>query len=523
MRHDLVIKGGAVYDGRNNPPVRLDIGLKGDSIHSLGSGLSGDIVIDAYGLAVCPGFIDIHSHSDYYHLINPRAESKIRQGVTSEVVGNCGYSAAPVEGKILEERRKIYRQEFGLDLDWRSMTEYYRRMEAADLTLNLAPLVGHNTVRAAVMGGSVNRPPTALERKKMSGFLRASMEAGAWGLSTGLIYPPACFAGADELVELNRAVAERGGVFTTHIRSEGPGLVEAVAEVIGIARESGVSLQISHLKTSGSANWHKLGEVFKLIESAREEGLDVTADRYPYLASNAGLGVLLPDWALEGGAETAVKRLKTPETRQKIREEIREKHPSEFWEAVRISVAVSEKSKIYEGKNVREAAGSSDRIEFVFDLLIENKMQVEAIYFTMCRENLERIIRKPYVMVASDSAVRADYGPLSRGCPHPRAFGTFPRAIREFALNRELLELKEVIYKMTGFPASKLGLCRRGTIEEGAYADLVVFDPGTITDRAGYDDPFPYPAGITQVLVNGKLIIDQGTRLDRFAGLMLRK
>lgn len=522
---DLVIKGASIVDGRGGPGFLGDIGIRGKRIAALGSipAARGHRVIAAEGLVACPGFVDIHSHSDYHLLLNPQAESSIRQGVTLEIGGNCGYSAAPIWGEWLWERAEAYRKIFSLDLPWERPSEYFAHLEGLGISVNFGLLMGHNTLRGSAMGGAA-RPPTSQELSAMVEAVKRGMREGALGLSTGLAYQPACFAGPQELVALAKVVREEGGILTAHIRNEGDQLLEALQEILFIAKGAEVPLQISHLKTYGEANWGKLQEAFRLIEEARALGYDVTADRYPYTAANTGLQAVLPRWAVEGGKREQVERLKDPTTREKIKAELREK-PLGYWGNVMISQVASERNRRYEGLRVDEAAllAGQDPIDFVLDLLIEEESFVDAIFFTMSEENLQLILKKPYVMIGSDSGCRAHSGPLSRGRPHPRTFGTFPRILGRYVREKGLLNLETVIKKMTWDPCRKLKIEDRGLLEVGYYADLVLFDREAVRDLATYEEPIRYPEGIRYVLVNGQITLEEGEHTGVRAGRVIRK
>lgn len=522
---DLVIKNALIVDGTGDSSYHGDVAVTGDRISAVGISLSGRRVIDASGLVIAPGFVDIHSHSDYTILIDNRAENKIMQGVTCEVTGNCGYSAAPIGGSLLEERRSIYRDMFGLELDWKTLSEYISRVCTAGVAINVAPLVGHNTIRASVMGME-NRQPTPPEMEKITEMLNSALDEGAFGLSAGLIYPPSCYSDVAELITLARLVSDRNGVFTCHIRSEGSRLVEAIREMIEISMETGVSMQISHLKTSGKSNWSKLDTVFDLIETAQDKGCSITCDRYPYLASNTGLKSVLPNWAFEGGNEAELSRLRDPEIRKKLQEEIENNLPgSDFWDKIIISQVTTDENRHLEGKSVAEGARvvKKDIYNFLFDTLLVEKMQGEAIIFTMCEENLRRILSKPYVMIGSDSGGRAYDGVLTKGKPHPRAFGTFPMVLGRYVREEKLLTLQEAIRKMTSAPCQKMGISDRGVIRPGAWADLVIFDPQRIMDRSRYKNPFHKPDGIRYVLVNGQIAVSEGEYTSVLAGKILRR
>ncbi len=530
MTYDILILGGLIADGQGGQqPYPADVGISGQHIQHIGqlADMSAGLVIQAKGKVVCPGFVDVHGHSDYTLLLCPQAESKVRQGVTTEVIGNCGYAAAPIWGQVQKERHAIYAQQYNMSLDWDSFSQYCQRLSQLGLSINVAPLVGYNTLRASAMGLE-NRPPSPEEFAAMRQALEEALAEGAFGLSAGLIYPPAFYAKTDELAEVIKTVARQEAVFTCHIRSEGPGLVEAVQEMIDIARQTGASVQISHLKTAGERNWRKLDRILNMLEAARSEGLRISADRYPYIASNTGLAAILPDWVFQGGIEQQLKRLTDSATRQTIREEILSvhNHPEpEYWDKVVIARLTQAGNQRYEGLTLAQSAriAQKDNLEFLFDLLIDERLQGEALYFVMSEKNLRRILKLPYVSIGSDSSCLADYGPLSQGRPHPRSFGTFPRVLGQYVREEGILSLGEAVHKMTYLNCQKLGLHSRGRIMEGQYADIVVFDPETIKDTATYSQPFAYPEGIAYVIVNGKVVVESGKHTSQTPGQILTK
>ncbi|MBI5183971.1 MAG: amidohydrolase family protein, partial [Nitrospinae bacterium] len=464
MRYNIVIKDADIYDGSGRPPFRGDIGIIGDRISKVNKMVAQDVgeIIDARGLAISPGFVDIHSHSDYYLLINPFAESKIRQGVTTEVGGNCGYSPAPIRGEILEVRRKSYKELYDLDLDWQDLNGYLDRLVSKGISVNYATLLGYNTIRDSIMGRE-DRSPDEDEVGEISNTILSGMREGAYGISLGLIYPPACYADAEELIDICRIVSDNGGILATHIRSEGVKILEAIEEIIKIGREADIPVQISHLKIAGEENWKKIDALFDLIESAIGSGLDLTCDMYPYIAGNTGLQAVLPNWVFEGGVELQIERLKNRETRRKIKEEMLSSLNGlnvGYWDKVVISEVISDKNKDLEGKSVREGADirGCDIFDFIFDLLIDERTEVDALFFSMSEENIQRILLKPYIMIGSDSGARAIHGPLSRGRPHPRTFGTFPRILGRYVRDIGLLDLSTAIKKMTLYPCKRLGI-----------------------------------------------------------------
>lgn len=519
---DLVVVGAEIVDGSGRPAYPGALAVQGDRIATVGavSEAQGRRVIRANGLVVSPGFVDVHSHSDYFLLLNPLAESAVRQGVTTEIGGNCGYAAAPIWGEWGEERARAYQELYGLDTRWKGVKEYFTRLAAEGIAINFGLLLGHNTIRGAAMGGAA-RPPTAEELQAMVVAVRRGMEEGALGLSTGLAYAPACFARPDELVALAHATREAGGVLTCHMRSEGDGLLEAIHEILSVAKEAQIPLQISHLKTSGERNWGKLQEAFRLIEGARNRGQDVTADRYPYTASNTQLQAVLPNWALEGSRGEQVQRLKDPQVRERLRAELQGRR----WELVMIAEVTQEANKRYEGMRIHQAAALAKKepVEFVLDLLYAEEARVDAIFFTMSEENLRQILMKPYVMIGSDSGVRAHAGPLGRGRPHPRTFGTFPRVLGVYVREERLLNLPTAVRKMTFDPCRRFGLEDRGLIAPGYYADLVLFDPAEVRDRATYEEPIQYPLGMRYVIVNGVVTVEEGEHTGVRAGRVVGK
>ncbi len=524
--HDLVIRGADLIDGTGATARRADLAVAGDRISEIGriDSSCGRRVIEANGLALSPGFVDIHSHSDYHLFLQPTADSAVRQGVTLEVGGNCGYAAAPIWGPWLVERAATYRDLYGLDHDWQGVAGYFKRLEAVGVSENFGLLMGHNTLRGSSMGGA-NRSPSSEELEAMVEGARRGMAEGALGLSTGLVYAPACFSKPDELTAIAATVREAGGVLTCHMRSEGDGLIEAIEEIISVASRAAIPLQISHLKTSGERNWSKLAEAFRLIEAAQARGLDVSCDRYPYTASNTGLQAVLPTWALEGGLEERVERLRVSSARARIAQELSAHYSADYWSRLMISEVTCEAHRRYEGLRIAKAAEQAGKppIDFVIDLLIAERMQVDAIFFTMCEENLEAILTKPYAMIGSDSGCRGHRGPLSRGRPHPRTFGTFPRVLGHYVRERRLLDLPTAVKKMTWDPCRKVGLINRGRLRPGCMADLVLFDPATISDTATYDLPIQYPVGIQYVFVNGIAVVERDEHTGARPGRAVRR
>jgi len=523
VMYDILIEGGRVLDGTGNPWFWADVGIVGDRIEAVGRlrGSRADRRIDARGLMVAPGFIDIHSHSDFTVLVDRRAESKITQGVTTEVVGNCGSSAAPMSPEVRAYRERYMRAQLGEEFrfEWESMDDYMKLIDRDGVSLNIAPLVGHGTVRQNVMGFE-RRPPTDDELREMGRLVREAMEDGAWGLSTGLIYPPSCYAEKEEIIELARILADYGGVYFTHIRGEGDTLFDALREAIEIGERAGVPVEIAHLKASGRRNWGKTAEALRIIEEARGRGVDVTFDQYPYTASSTGLTAYLPDWAHEGGTEKLLERLRDPECRRRIASE--EGKLERDWDAVMIAFAKNHPQ--YEGKTIMEVAKieGKEPIEAVFDLLLSEEGQVNIVAHGLSEEDVRRVMRSPYMMVGSDGRAVSPRGILGLGKPHPRYYGTFPRVLGHY-VREGVLTLQEAVRRMTSYPAQRLGLRDRGLLREGMKADITIFDPERVRDEATFKDPHRFASGIPYVLVNGKLVIDGYGHTGALPGRALRK
>ncbi len=521
---DVVIKNSMLFGLAGSEPAIADLGIKDGLIRKIGKiDEEAGAVVDGAGYYTLPGFVDSHSHSDYYLLIDPAAESKLRQGVTTEIGGNCGYSSAPIAGGILEVRREAYKEQFGLELDWHDFSQYWERLAKKGSSVNYVGLIGYNTLRASVLG-SRDVPAVGEGKESMKRAIRENLAQGAAGISVGLVYPPACFATKEEMVEMVAEVQKANKIFTTHIRSEGPRLVESIGEVIEIAQRTGVKLQISHLKTAGKDNWHKLETVFEMIESARSQGVDIECDRYPYIASNTGLQVVLPDWAFDGGRDAIIGRLKDSATREKLKEEILQNHPEpEYWDTVMVSQVATEKNYDMQGLTVSQGAKlkNKDKFTFIFDLLLEEKTEVEAIYFCMSESNMDRIILKDYVMIGSDAGARAVKGPLGIGRPHPRTFGTFPRFFSDYVFKKKLVSMRDAVRKTSTAACERFGIKKRGKLVEGYHADIVMLDPKKIADTSSYENPLSYPVGIDYVWVNGVLSINGGEHTGAHAGVGL--
>ena len=523
-RFDLIIKNGLITDGLNSKPFKSDLGIIADRIEALGSldQANSKSTIDAGGKIVSPGFIDIHSHTDIELLINPKAESKIRQGVTTELSGNCGMSTFPRK-KPLSQSKKNQKEKISLDFDWTNLEEYHSTMQKRGIAVNHATLVGLGTVRSYVMGNA-RRDPTAKEKETMKSILREAMTQGAFGLSNGLENAPDRFFSADEIIELLQIISKHGGFYATHMRSEDTRLMEAVAEAIYIGERAEILLHISHLKAAGKNNYHKIPMVFDLIERAKERGLDVTADRYPYTAWNTSINIMFPVWAVAGGPERFVKRLKNKDLRQKMKEETLEKvEGNNSWENLVIQAVSNEMNRHLVGKKIQEAADKKNQnpYDFTCNLLISEGGSLSVIGFGMSEENTALVLKHPLVMLCSDGRALAPYGVLGENIPHPRNYGAFPRFLRFYVREKKLLSLPEAIRKMTSMSAERMGLKKRGVIKKGNYADLVVFDASKISDKATYIKPKQYSKGIDYVIVNGKMVIDHGKHTGALPGKVL--
>ena len=522
---DLIIRNGMVVDGMADKSYQADVGIIGERIEAVGNlqKAQAATVFDATGRTISPGFIDIHSHTGPELLINPRAESKVRQGVTTELGGNCGGSSFPLKRELQDEERK-WAEKVGLEIDWVDLEGFYTRLAKNGIAVNFATLVGQGTIRSRVMEQE-RREPTPEEIEQMKALVAEAMEQGAFGLSTGLEYTPSGFAATPEVIELCRVAAEYGGFYATHIRSEADQLLEALGEAIFIAESAKISLQISHLKAAGRVNWWKTPMVIDLIERAQQRGLSVHADRYPYTAYSTGITIFFPQWALEGGTRRFLERIKDRELRQKMRAETIERViGNNSWESILIVGVNTEKNRPLEGKYISDAAAESnkDPYEFICDLLIEEDGNVSIVGFGMSEEGTELILKHPLVMLGSDGSALAPYGPLSEGIPHPRNYGAFPRFLGLYAREKKLLTLPEAIKKITSMPAAKMGLKDRGSIKQGNFADIVIFDHQTISDQATYTDSKQYPAGIDYVIVNGKIVVDHGEHTGELPGKTLK-
>jgi len=526
---DILLQGGLVIDGTGAAEQFADVAIQGDRIAAVGElgAWRARTRLKVRGLVVTPGFIDMHSHSDLSLLINPKAESKLRQGVTTEVIGQCGFSPAPApEAQRAEVRAAFASWGEEVNWTWGRFRDYLDALRLNPTSVNVAPVVGHGTIRTAVMGES-DRTPTTDELAHMRAMTQEALNDGAIGLSTGLVYAPGMFATTDEIVALAQLVAWAGGVYFSHIRGEADGLLHSIEEAIAIGRQAGLPVQISHLKAEGRRNWGKSEAALIEIDRARQEGMGVTFDVYPYTAWNTGLPQLLPAWAREGGIREMLDRLRDPVTREKLHRELAAAAASDpgRWERRMIASVESKANRRLQGMTLAEIAERRGVCpeKVALDLLLEEQGRVSMVGFGMDEKDLERIITHPAGMIGSDAAAVAPYGTLGEGHPHPRAYGAFPRVLGHYVRERGLLSMVKAIEMMTGKPAAKLGLRDRGMLAPGMAADVVVFDQDMVADLATYQDPHQYPTGIHYVIVNGVVELEGEKHLDRRPGRVLAR
>ncbi len=525
-RADLVLRNALLFDGGGGPPVAADVAVAGGRISAVGEALAarGAEELDLDGLALAPGFIDIHSHTDLSLLVNPKAESKVRQGVTTEVAGQDGSSIGPWSEERYRRVREEYRERYGVEIDFRDLAGFFRRLEREPMAVNLASMVGHGTVRGTVVGDD-DRPATAEERARMVALVEEGLRAGACGLSSGLEYSPGAFGDLGELVALARVLRGTGLPYASHMRNEDDQLFAAVEEALNVGRGAAIPVEISHLKAQGGRNWWKAGPVLETLEEAARSGIDVRYDVYPYVAYSTGLSNLFPVSALDGGTDALLARLRDPARLAVLEVEVRDKIDElGSWDAVQITSTSSSELAWARGRRLGQLA--SERGEEPFALLVrlmlEDEGETGMVGFGMSEENVARMLAHPLSIVCSDGGARAPYGPLSEGSPHPRIYGAFPRVLGHYVRETRALPLETAIRKMTSLPAARLRLEGRGWIAPGAFADLVAFDPATVGDRATFEAPHQYPTGIPHVVVNGRFVIRDGEQTGELPGQVVR-
>jgi N-acyl-D-amino-acid deacylase len=527
---DLLIRGGVVHDGTGAPGRRADVGVVGDTVAAVGdlSDASASRRIDAKNLVVAPGFIDMHSHSDFPLLVDGRGLSKTFQGVTTELLGESG-SAAPALGPAREELARSL-AEYQLTLDWTTLGEYFARQGTS---VNIVSTVGTGQVRAAVVGYD-NRAPTPDEMSKMEALVEEAMRDGAVGVSSGLIYPPNQYAPTDELIALAKVAARHGGIYVSHIRNEATGLLDALLEAIRIGREAGTPVEVLHFKRSSiqidsAVQKPSIQDAAALLEAAQRDGVKIYANVYPYPASQTTLSVRIPDWAREGGRVKMLERLRDPATRGKIREEVRERLTRGVGgitaDTILFGLTTYDAHRRFQGKRVSEIATEMDvePAEAILELVDRADGLTSAVYFSMREEDVRYALALPWTTIGSDGYALAPEGILARGHPHPRSYGTFPRVLARYVREQKALTLAEAIRKMTSLPASRLGLADRGSVSVGKKADLVVFDAGRIIDHANYARPHRLAEGVRHLVVNGQVVIREGAHTGARPGRVLRR
>jgi len=517
--YDVIIRGGIVYDGAGAPGVRADVAIRGDRIAMVGdlSQSTAPITIDASNLAVAPGFINMLSWSTDSLLVDGRSQGELREGVTTQIMGE-GSSMGPLTAEM--KKRAIEQMgDLKYDITWTTLSEYLRELERRGVSQNVASFIGATTIREHVIGLE-DKKPTAAQLDQMRALVKQEMEAGALGIGSSLIYAPAFYASTDELIELCKVAARYRGKYISHMRSEGNQLIEAVDELIGISRAAHIPAEIYHLKAAGTANWPKMDQVIAKVEAARREGLKITADMYTYTAGATGLDASMPPWVLDGGYDAAYKRLADPEIRKKIAAAVRT--PSNDWENLYLAAGSADRVLLVEfksdtlkpltGKTLAEAARlrGEDPVDTIMNLVLEDHSRVGTVYFMMSEDNVRKQIALPWVSFGSDAASMAPEPPFTKSSAHPRAYGNFARVLGKYVRDEKALTLEDAIRKLSGLPATNLELDHRGFLKPGMFADVVVFDPATIADRATFENPHQYAVGVRHVFVNGKQVLKDG-------------
>ena len=531
-RFDLLIRGGSVLDGTGTAAVRADVGIVDDRIAAVGDlrGRSAGRTLSAEGLRVAPGFIDIHTHSDISATYDPGQASAIGMGVTSQVVGNCGLALGFADNSDAFNFEKRWLAPYRARITWNSFAEHLRIVEEGGFATNYLPLAGHGTLRKRIIGLD-ERAPTGEEQAAMRRMLEGAMQAGAWGFTSGLEYPPSAYGDENELSDLCKVAAAYGGFYATHLRNEGDTLVKAVQEALDVAESARIPLQLSHHKAEGRTNWGKVQTTLGMVDAARSRGLDVQMDQYPYPAFMTALSIqTLPRYALNGSGEDLAARLTDPGQRQQIALDMRTAHPDwddsgsdSPWNNLVIGVCRGKPEA--QGQSIAHLArtAGSNPIEYVLDLLAETEGFVSAVNFAIGETDIAAIMRYPHTMIGSDGVGTHPGGDANDTKIHPRAYGTFPRVLARYVRELGILSEAEAIHKMTGLTAARLGLADRGRIAPGCYADIVVYDPQTVGDCATFEDPHQFAMGIETVIVNGRIALDAGKHTDVLAGRVLKR
>ena len=528
--YDLIIKGGTVYDGSGRAPVVADVAIKGDKVVKIGKLKTSDAktVVDATGLAVAPGFINMLSWATESIIVDPRSLGDLKQGVTTEIFGE-GWSMGPLNDRM-KKQIKDEQGDLKWDVAWTTLAEYLQHLEKRGVSQNVASFIGATTIRMHVLGeGDVQ--PTPEQMQQMRDLVEKEMRAGALGVGSSLIYAPAFYAKTEELIELCKVAAKYKGKYISHMRSEGNRLEEAVDELIRISREANIPAEIYHLKAAGKENWPKMDKVLAKVEVAQKSGVKITANMYNYTAGSTGLDAAMPPWVLDGGYSELYKRIKDPATRKRIIEEIRT--PTDKWENLYLAAGSadrvllvgfkSDKLKPLTGKTLAEVAKmrGTDPENTILDLVLEDQSRVGTVYFLMDEENVKKQIRYPWVSFGSDGESSAPEGVFLKSNPHPRAYGNFARLLGKYVRDERVISLQEAIRRLTSLPAGNLGLDRRGALKEGYFADVVIFDPKTIADKATFEKPHQFAVGVRDVFVNGTQLLKNGEHTGKFSGRAL--
>ncbi len=516
---DVIIKNGTVYDGTGGDGRKADVAIRGDRIAGVGDfgQAAAKIVVDARGLAIAPGFINMLSWSTESLILDGRSQSEVRQGVTTEIMGE-GESMGPLNDEM-KKRRRTQQKDFKYDMPWTTLAEYLRYLEKRGVSCNVASFIGATTIREYAVGLE-DKPPTPPQLEQMRELVRKEMEEGALGIGTSLIYPPAFYARTEELIELCKVAAKYKGKYISHMRSEGNRLLEAFDELVRISREAGLPAELYHIKAAGEKNWTKLDTLLSRIEAAQKEGLQIRANMYTYTAAGTGLDACLPPWTEDGGYPALYQRLRDPAMRARIAAEVNT--PTDAWENLYLAAGSpdrillvgfkSDKLKPLTGKSLAEVAKTrgKDTIETIMDLIAEDESRIDTIYFLMSEENVKKEMAKSWISFGSDEASQAPEGAFLKSNPHPRAYGNFARVLGKYVRDEKVISLGEAVRRLSAQPATNLGLDHRGLVKEGMFADLAVFDPATISDRATFDKPHQYAVGMRHVFVNGVQVLKEG-------------
>ncbi len=524
---DVIIMGGTVYDGSGGKPLNADIGIIGDKIAKIGdlSKSNAKKMIDAKGMAVSPGFINMLSWSTESLIVDGRSMGELKEGVTTQIFGE-GWSMGPWN----DEMKKKVKNEQGdikFDIEWTTLAEYLTFLEKKGVSQNIASYIGAATIREYVIGDE-DKQPTPEQLEEMRELVKKEMEAGALGIGSSLIYAPGFYAKTDELIELCKVASKYDGKYISHMRSEGEHLIEGVEELLKISKEANIPAEIYHLKAAGKDNWNKLDKVISMVEDSRKSGMKITADMYTYTAGATGLDAAMPPWALDGGYDELFKRIKNPETRKKLLAEMRK--PTGEWESLYLAAGSPDKIILVEfkndklkpltGKTLAEVAKErgTDPENTILDLVVEDQSRVGTVYFLMSEENVKKQIKLPWVSFCSDSASMAPEGVFLKSNPHPRAYGSFSRLLGKYVREEKVISLEEAIRRLSGLPAENLGFKQRGLLKEGFFADVVIFDPETVGDKATFDKPHQYSIGVKHVFVNGLQALKDGEHSGQFPG-----